>query len=358
MRILIVKLSALGDIVHALPVLDYLHQVDPDGEIDWVVEEANRTILEGHPLIRNVISINTRAWRKALLSAVTCQEVGSVINQLRKASYDAVFDLQGNIKSGIVTALTGVPKRFGFDRNGARESLNLMFTNHHVTLGPEDHHISKRSLKIISSAFGVDYASFKLARHIETRPEEDRAAEDLLSGASGNLRLLFHTGTTWETKKWSIEGWLGLGRLVLDRFPAASIFFSWGNEQERIEADTIVARLGGRALLLPRLPVKVFCALLKKVDLAAGGDTGPIHIAAAVGTPTVSFYRSTDASRNGPQGVRHVTLQSGNPCTICLKRSCPDDHDCRLTIRTTDMFEAIVSIITPDATFNSTNQIL
>lgn len=347
MRILIVKLSALGDIIHALPVLDYLRQAAPGAEIDWVVEEQNRTILEGHPLVRNVISISTRTWRKAPFSAGTCREAGLVVRRLRSASYDIVFDLQGNIKSGIITVLTGVPKRYGFDRNGVRESLNLLFTNYHIPLGPGDHHISNRSLKIVSSAFNVEYSSFVLTSHIQTSPEDDQAAEELLRATKGDTHLLFHTGTTWETKKWSIEEWLELGRLVLNRFPSASILFSWGNEQEHEEAEWLTKELGNRALLLPRLQLKSFCALLKKVDLAVGGDTGPIHIAAAVGTPTVSFYRATDARRNGPQGSRHITLQSGMPCTVCLKRSCPDDKSCRLTIRKGDMFDAIAGIIAP-----------
>jgi heptosyltransferase-1 len=350
MRILIVKLSALGDIVHALPVLDYLRQVVPEAEIDWVVEESNRAILEGHPLIRTIIGINTRAWRKALLSPVTHRAAVGAISQLRKASYDIVFDLQGNIKSGLITGLTGAPKRYGFARDGVRESPNLLFTNHHIPLRQEDHHISNRALKIVSSPFGGNYASYNLASHIETSPEEDQAAEDLVNAAAGNPRLLFHTGTTWETKKWSFESWLELGRLVLDKVPSASIMFSWGNEQERKEAQLLAAELGDRAIFLPRLPLKNFCALLKKIDLAVGGDTGPIHLAAAVGTPTVSFYRSTDATRNAPQGSRHIALQSSMPCTICLERSCPRDSECRLTIRTSDMSEAILNNLNSGAT--------
>lgn len=347
MRILIVKMSALGDIIHALPVLDYLRQAVPGVAIDWVVEEQNKTILEGHPLIRNVISINTRTWRKTPFSANTIREINAIVTQLRSESYDAVFDLQGNIKSGIITRLAGVPERYGFDRNGVRESLNLIFTNHHIPLGPEDHQISNRSLKIVSSAFGEDYTSFDIGNYIHTGPEDDQAAEELLHTISGKTYILFHTGTTWETKKWHQKGWLELGQLVLDRFPTASILFSWGNEQERDEAQKLADELGSRAVLLPRLQLKSFCALLKKVDLVVGGDTGPVHIAAAVGTPTLSFYRSTDAKRNAPQGPTHIALQSSMHCTRCLKRSCPIDKECRLSIQATELLEAITSIIAP-----------
>ena len=348
MQILIVKLSALGDIIHALPVLDYLHQAVPDAVFDWVVEDQNRTILEGNPLLRNVIGINTRAWRKKPFSATCRREVGAIIRQLRSASYDVVFDLQGNIKSGIITALTGVPERYGFDRHGARESLNLLFTNHHVPLGPEDHQISNRSLKVVSAPFGGDYNSHILTSLIQTDEKDDQTAEQLLGDSSGQTYVLFHTGTTWETKKWSVDGWLELGRLVLEKFPAVSILFSWGNEQEQEEAQRLATALGHRALLLPRLDLKQFCALLKKVDLAVGGDTGPIHMAAAVGTPTVSFYRSTDAKRNSPQGSNHIALQSGIPCARCLNRTCPRDNECRNSIRASDLLELIASVIEPD----------
>lgn len=348
MRILIVKMSALGDIIHALPVLDYLRQAAPGVEIDWVVEEQNKNILEGHPLIRNLISINTRAWRKGPFSANTFREIGAIIGQLRSESYDAVFDLQGNIKSGIITWLTGVSKRYGFDRNGVRESLNLISTNHHIELRTGDHHISNRSLRIVSSAFDKDYTSFVITSHIQTGPEDEQAVEELLHTIPGKPYVLFHTGTTWETKKWHQEGWLELGRLMLEKFPKVSILFSWGNEQERDEAQALASDLGSRAVLLPRLSLKNFCALLKRMDLAVGGDTGPIHIAAAVGTPTVSFYRATDALRNAPQGPNHLTLQSSMHCTKCLKRSCPIDSECRFGIKAIDLLEAISSIIESD----------
>lgn len=348
MRILIVKLSALGDIIHALPVLDYLRQAVPEVEIDWIVEEQNRSILEGHPLIRNVICINTRAWRKSPFSYTSRHEVTAVIKQLREAKYDAVFDIQGNIKSGIITALTSAYKRYGFDLHGVRESLNLLFTNHHIPLTSEDHHISNRSLKIISAAFDKNYHLYTNIAHIETNSEDDARAKELLANTQEATRLLFHTGTTWETKKWAAENWLELAQLILLNFQSVQFFFSWGNEQERIEATNLVKKIGGSASLLPRMDLKTFCAVIKSMDVVVGGDTGPVHIAAAVGTPTVSFYRATDASRNGPRGLHHITIQSDISCAKCLERSCKRDDECRQNIKTTAMFNAISGLIAPE----------
>ena len=332
MRILIVKVSALGDIIHALPVLDYLHQVSPGVEIGWVVEEGNRDVLEGHPLLRRLHVIRTRAWRRDPLCDTTRREITAVRRDLRDADYDIAFDLQGNIKSGIVTWLSGARRRYGFDRDGARESLNLLFTTNQVPLRRQDHHISHRSLRVVSVPFGRDYAGMTLGTDIFTSLEDEQAAEALLATLDDGLVFLFHNGTTWTTKLWHEEGWIDLGKRVLARFPDSSILLSWGNEQEKTVAESIAAGIGVGVRVLPKLTLKGFCALLKKVDLVVGGDTGPVHMAAAVGTPTVSFYRATDGSRNGPRGEQHVLVQSSLDCTACLRKSCDKDIPCRTSI--------------------------
>lgn len=334
LRVLIVKVSALGDVIHALPVLDYLHQVSSGIEIDWVVEEGNREILEGHPLLRRLHVVRTKAWRRDPLSDTTRSEIAAVRRELREADYNIAFDLQGNIKSGIITWLSGASRRYGFDREGVRESLNLLFTTNQVPLRRQDYHISHRSLRVVSVPLGRDYAGMTIGSDIFTSPDDDAAAEALLATLDDGLVFLFHNGTTWTTKLWHDEGWIDLGRRVLGRFPDSSILLSWGNEQEKKTAENIAAAIGRGVRVLPKLSLKGFCALLKKVDLVVGGDTGPIHMAAAVGTSTVSFYRATDGGRNGPRGDQHVIVQSPLDCTSCLRKSCDKDIPCRASITT------------------------
>ncbi|HEY6872626.1 MAG TPA: lipopolysaccharide heptosyltransferase I [Geobacteraceae bacterium] len=349
MRVLIVKVSALGDIVHALPVLDYLHQVSPGVEIDWVVEEGNRDVLDGHPLIRTVHLVRTRAWRTHLSSLATWREMAAVRRALRKARYDIVFDLQGNFKSGLITWLSGTERRYGFDRDDVREPLNLIFTNNQVPLRRQDSHVSARALRVVSVPFGRDYAAMTLATDIHTSPEDDAEAEALLSTLSDGLVFVFHNGTTWTTKLWHEDGWVKLGKLALERFPDTTILLSWGNEQERATAERIAAGIGGNVRLLPRLSLKGFCALLKKVDLLVGGDTGPVHLAAAVGTPTASFYRATDARRNGPKGERHFLLQSPLHCRACLRKECDRDRQCRESLSAEALLKGIEGLFSPVA---------
>lgn len=347
MRVLIVKVSALGDVIHTLPVLDYLRQVVPGIEIDWVVEEGNREVLEGHPLLRRLHIVKTKVWRKHPFAAATRREIGALRAAFREASYDIAFDLQGNFKSGLIAWLSGAERRYGFDAEGVRESLNLLFTTNQVPLRRQDYHVSTRSLRVVSVPFGKDYAGMGIGTDIYTTPDDDAAAEALLATLADGFVFLFHNGTTWRTKLWHEEGWIELGRQVAARYADASIVLSWGNEEERKAAETIATGIGGAARVLPKLTVKGLCALIKKVDLVVGGDTGPVHLAAAVGTPTVSFYRSTDGQRNGPRGDSHVLVQSPLPCRACLRKECDKDRACRSSITATALLAGIDRLLLP-----------
>lgn len=345
MRALIVKVSALGDVIHALPVLDYLQKVVPGIEIDWVVEEANRDVLDGHSLIRRVHVVRTKDWRRRPLAALTRREVLALSREFKEAAYDIAFDLQGNLKSGLITWLSGAERRYGFDAEGVRESLNLLFTNNQVPLRKQDHHIAGRALRVVSVPFGRDYTEMQIGTDIFTSPEDDAAAEALLATLSDGLVFVFHNGTTWVTKLWHENGWIRLGKLIQERFHEATILLSWGNSEERAAAERIGAGIGNNVRVLPRLSLKGFCALLKKVDLVVGGDTGPVHLAAAVGTPTVSFYRATDAKRNGPRGAQHSLLQSPLHCRACLRKECDRDLQCRESITADALMKGIESVL-------------
>jgi len=345
MRVLIVKTSALGDIVHALPVLDFLHKVSPGIEVDWVVEERFREVLDGNPLVSRIFTVDTRKWRKGLLAPATWREMLEVRSALLARSYKLVFDIQGNLKSGIITRLTGCSRRYGFDSDAVRESFNLRCTTNKVPLRRQDYHVTDRSLRVVCVPFGKEYADFRLTADIATSREDDEEASLLLATLSDGLVFLFHHGTTWKTKLWNEAGWIELGRELLDRFADATILLSWGGDEERVVADRIAAGIGRQARLLPRLSIKGFAAMLKKVDLMFGGDTGPIHIAAAVGTPTVSFYRATDGRRNGPRGELHRLVQSNLTCSRCLNKVCDKDQKCRESITVDAMMKAALEIL-------------
>ncbi|MBN2331871.1 MAG: lipopolysaccharide heptosyltransferase I [Deltaproteobacteria bacterium] len=343
MKILIVKVSALGDIIHALPVLAYLHSCSPTMTIDWLVEESFATPLEGHPLISKVCSINTKEWRRQGLLRVV-KGFGKTIRRLRQKKYDVVLDLQGNSKSGFFTLFSGAPLRYGFDAHGAREWPNTLATNRKVGKKKELIHITEQNISIAAEAFPGGKTRL-LQGPLQASPLCHEPVEKKLQNIDlGNGPVVIcHYGTTWKTKLWAIDQWQELLQSLWQTRTITPLL-TWGNEEELAAVQEIAA--GCRhAVIWPRGSLGEFIALLERADLVVGGDTGPIHLAAALGTATVSYFRATDSRRNGPRGPEHICLQAAKTCSPCLQRTCPQDNECRHSILPAAMLQAINTLL-------------
>jgi heptosyltransferase I len=346
MRILIVKISAMGDVLHALPVLDYLKQASPGCEIDWVVEETFVNLLSGNPLISRLHIVNFKKWKQKPFSPATLKEILAARNGLADRDFDLVIDIQGNIKSGLVTWLSGCRRRVGFCRADAQESLNTLFINRKIALRPDDRHITDQYLRIASATFDLDFSDLELHSDVCTRSEDNQAAEDLLKRyRQDGPVILIHTGTTWQTKFWYESGWIELGRSISATFPGSVLLFSWGNDSERSAAERISVAVGGQAVMLEKLTIMRLAALVKKVNLVMGGDTGIVHLAAAAGTPTVSYYRSSNGLRSGPRGERHAVIQAPMACACCFRTRCDKDQQCRESITPELLLQAIRKVL-------------
>jgi heptosyltransferase-1 len=160
--------------------------------------------------------------------------------------------------------------------------------------------------------------------------------------AQGKLVVL-HYGTTWTTKLWPLTSWLKLAAALCRR--GLCPLLTWGNDAELEAASAIAAACEGQAIIWSRGTLPELVALLARADLVVGADTGPVHIAAAVGTPTVSLYRVTDARRNGPRGERHLLLQAPLDCSPCLRKSCPRDQECGDSISVDAVLAAIDDLL-------------
>jgi heptosyltransferase-1 len=349
-RILIVKLSALGDVAHALPAADYLRRAVPGAEIDWVVDRRFADVVVGHPGLRRVVSLDLRRWKGDWRSASTRREALAAVRDLRAARYDAAFDLQGNVKSGVVALLSGAPLRFGFDRSGVREGPNVLFTNRRARSRPEDVHVTEKILRVASLPFGGVFPVPWPSPVIVTAPEvEDRAArvaDDLLPGASP--RLLVHAGTTWNTKKMDPPFWAETARVVRTRYPQLGVFLSWGTEREQAEAQEIAERLGGAVAVLPRMTLKELAAFARRCGHVLGPDTGPLHLAAAAGAKTVSVFRGSDGRYAAPRGEGHRFLQAPLPCSACQikgDKMCDRDALCRASIPPAAAADAVAGLM-------------
>jgi len=348
MRVLVVKLSAFGDIIHALPVLDYLRQAMPGIEVDWIVEESFSPLLAGNPGIAELLVIRARSWRKRPFAPETRTEVFSVVRRLRERDYDMVFDIQGNIKSGVTAWLSGCQDRLGFTREFTQESVNTWLTTRHIPLKMIDRHITDQCLRLVSTPFGKDFSAMELGSDIVVPASDESWAADFMETLGDGLAFLFHCGTTWQTKFWHEAGWIELGCRAQEQFPGCAILLTWGNESERLTAERIAIGVGGCARVVERLPLGKLIGLLKKVDLVVGGDTGIVHAAAAVGTPTVSFYRASDARRSGPRGNQHKVIQTDMPCARCFRTNCKKDQACRESITADELLSAMEAVLGPN----------
>lgn len=342
MKVLIVKISALGDVVHALPVLAYLKSADPDMQIDWLVEQAFSPFLEDHPLISNLYRVNIKVWRKSGLR-VSIRDTFGVIRAVRKMKYDCVLDLQGNAKSGLFTLTSGAPLRFGFDRDSARESLNLLATNRKVCLSERDFHISDRSLAIAKAAFPEGTAPHEAG----PLPVDDKArleVEKKLAAVNfvDSPVVVLHYGTTWVTKHWPLMSWQSLAKRLIDELGIRPVL-TWGNDKELAAAQSIQRECNDQAVIWPRGDLKELTALLARADLVVGADTGPIHIAAAVGTSTVSIFLVTDPRRNAPRDRDHSYVVADVDCSPCLRKECDHVLKCGLSISVDTVYDMIVS---------------
>ena len=312
MNVAIVKLSSLGDVIHALPVLGALRAAWPAARLTWIVEMRESAILRGHPELDAVMPVDTRRWRGMLLSPRGAAEVWSDIRQLRRRMRDAVFDvaidLQGLIKSGLLTALTGAPLRIGFAASRCWEPLNALFTNRRVAPPARARHVIdqyRSLLEPLGASGGPVSFAIPTSALAGARMDEFLAAH----GLKPRDRLVaLCPGARRPNKRWPIHHF----RTLADRLcgdTGARVVVVWG-PGERELARGIAAGLWSRPVLSPPTTLDELGALLRRCSVLIGGDTGPLHLAAAVGTPTVGLFGPTPSERNRPWGPQGRGLQS------------------------------------------------
>ena len=345
MRVLIIKPSPLAAVIHALPVLDFLHKISPGIEVDWVVEEELRDLLAGNPLISKLHLLRTGTWRNYPFSVTTWKEIFSIRASLRGTSYKFVFDLQGDLQSGLVSWLSGASDRLGFAEEALMDRKNLRFSTRQVPIRPQDKHLSDKCLRLVSVPFGKEYSGMKLQRFIATAAEDDAEAEALISTLGEGLVFLFSCGAPFQTRLWNNEGWIALGKGLISKYADSTVLLSCDDERERQKIIEIARAIGSGVRVIDNCPLNKLAAILKKVDLVVGGDNDLIQLSSAVSTPTVSFYRSTVGSKSGPRGENHGIIQSPLSCAGCFLKKCKRDLECRESISVELIMRSIDKIL-------------
>ncbi len=317
--ILLVRLGSMGDIIHSLPLAAALRRMLPGCELGWAIDEhwAELLCAPGYPrmgargpqrpLIDKVYGFRLRAWRRRPLSLRTISELHQVVGVMRSTRYPLVLDMQGSIKSAVVSHLARGRPIVGFDN--PRERGADAFYDRRAEAVPMSVHMVERNLSLTRAVTGEPAGE----PHFELPhcPAAEEWAEHFLREQGIRGFLLMNPGAGWGAKQWPPERFAEVARRLAERELVALLNFGPG-EEELVEE---VSRLSGGAARPVQGSLSQLIALARRARLAIGGDTGPIHLAAALGTPVVGLYGPTNPGRNGPRGARVMNLRHPDAVT-------------------------------------------
>jgi len=296
-RILLVRLSSLGDVLHTFPAVTDLRRAMPDAVLDWVVEEAYAPLVRMHPGVSRAIPFALRRWRREPLNRHAWGEFAAFRATVREHAYDAIIDAQGLVKSAVVARLAHGPVH-GYGSVTARERLAARFYDvvHEI---PREEHAVHRYRTLLARALdyrpqgGIDYGVVPPAAPVFA-PSEPYC-------------VLLHS-TARPEKLWREEAWVEVGRALESRRIACVL--PWGNADERLRAGRLAASLG-RAVVPPEMSMAEAAGLIGDAVAVVGLDTGLMHLAVALGVPVVGIYCNSEPSRTGPLGAGRIAIRGG-----------------------------------------------
>jgi len=306
--LLILRTSALGDVVHCLPVASALRRAFPAARIAWVVERQFLPLVASHPAVDEAIPVALRVWRRAPFSADTRREVFAFLRRLRALRPDVAVELMGNHKGGVLAWLSGAKRRVGAARPQRREPSSAIWLNE--TTAPRGEHAVDLALSLLAP-LGVtpappDFAGSTLL------PTEAADAP----GSRGDYVLL-QPGAGWGNKRYPTAWW---GEVARSLATAGETVRVLAGPDEAALAQEVASAAGGAASPLDPGSLNALAAWLRGARLVLGGDTGPLHLAHALGVPVLALHGPTDPARHGPYGAPERTLFRRLPCSFCYKR--------------------------------------
>ena len=336
MKILIIKMSSMGDIFHTFPAITDLKEHYPDAQIDWVVEEGFAEIAAWHPAIHRVIPIALRRWMKTK-GLASWQEFKQWRRALRTETYDVVVDAQGLLKSALVAKCASAKTIHGYNKASAREPASSWFYHHRHQVTKAQHAV-ERTRQLLGSAFNYSPAA-----------ELNFGINQFFAPiAKDPSRLIFIIGTSWVTKLWDPEHWQNLAGLALAN--GYNIEIIWGSPEEQAIADQIIAAHPAATRSPQRLSITTIAKKLVEAAGVIGLDTGFSHLAGALETPTIAIYGPTSPTKVGLIGEHtcNLQLQPALDCMPCHKRSCRllpegsiDTPPCMLGIQAQDVWQKL-----------------
>ncbi|HRX84327.1 MAG TPA: glycosyltransferase family 9 protein [Phycisphaerae bacterium] len=346
-RILLIKPTALGDVVHTIPVLVKLRRRYPDARIDWMLTPATAELVGRHPAISNIVLFDRRRLGQIAKPGQAIGGIWRLARQLRRARYDLVIDLHGQLRSAFFAMCTGSRVRVGFDRprrvnrvaertlpatayrhgwTGAREGSWLAYT-HRIPVPTLEVHAVDRYQRL-GALLGFDAGPLDFGFPLAA--EAPAAADALLAehGLTDRPYAVLAPGTIWETKRWRTEGFAEVAQHFLDRGWGALLV---GSPGERERCREVAALCPGATDVSGRTSISVLAALIRRAAIAITNDSGPMHLTVAMGRPVVSIFGPTDDVWIGPYRRENAVARVSLPCAPCYFRrlsQCPHDHRC------------------------------
>ena len=314
MRILIVKLGSIGDIVHTLPSLAAIRRAMPNAEISWVVERRAAEILRDNPILDRLIEVDTKALRRGLVSGETLRAPRQQLRQLRASAFELALDFQGLLKSALIARLSGARRVFGFSSDSLREPASRIFLSKTISIS-ENSHVIRKNLALVEGALGISVPTdaedmeFPIATTSAHEAEARNAARE-----TGGSYAILNPGGGWPTKLWDAARFGRLADEIWSHHGLHSLI-TYGPGEEQLAETVVEASNSGKARAVS-LSLKGYYELAKRAQIYVGGDTGPMHLAVAAGTPIVGLFGPTEWWRNG----------SPRAADICVERV---DIDCR-----------------------------
>lgn len=305
MRLLIVKTTSMGDVVHAVPVIDDIRKHFPDAEIDWLVEGSFADIPRNVQGVSEVIVCSVRQWKKRLAKRQTWSEIKDLKAKLRAKHYDLVIDLQGLIKSAVLASWTGAVV-CGYDRQSIKERIATVLYQRKYAISREKSAVERCRL-LAAKSLGYDPGN--------TRPQFSfkPSGKPALKGA-----VIFFCNTSRDTKLWPEQKWVQVGRSIVEQ--GRQIILPWGSEEEHQRVGRIAKAIGAAAFVPERMPIGKLMELLGEAYAVIGLDTGMTHLSSAMGLPTVGIFRDYPVELVPLEGAAKKAALGGVAC-------CPEVKD-------------------------------
>nr|HID57662.1 lipopolysaccharide heptosyltransferase II [Desulfobacterales bacterium] len=342
-NILIVKLSAIGDVIHTLPAVWALREHFPCAHITWLVEEEAADIVKGHEAVDRVLISRRKTWLRGLLKGRTHKNVMELVHfikTLRDTKYDMVIDFQGLFKSGILVFCSRGTHKIGYDKT---RELSYIFLNERVPPFDMDKHAILRYLNLVESiGASTDHVFFRMSIRSCDR---ERARKLLQTRGWQGIRPLIaiHPMAKWKTKLWPLDRFSKLCSAIQERFGGMVIFT--GSKEDGKEVKRIVSTGNSRVIdLSGETDLMRLAAIYELADCVVSTDSGPMHLAAAIGTPVVALFGPTAPWRTGPFGDQHQIVRAGADCSPCFKKTC-SSLECMKQITVDQILKSVEAVL-------------